>query len=104
MSTVHNKLVRDSIPKIIQKTGKRAITKVLSDDEYRLALRQKLQEEVDEYLADENGEELADILEVVYALAASIQLTPNDVETIRKQKLAERGGFVDKIYLERIED
>jgi predicted house-cleaning noncanonical NTP pyrophosphatase (MazG superfamily) len=104
MSTVHNKLVRDTIPEIIQKTGKRAITKVLADDEYRLALRQKLQEEVDEYLADENGEELADIVEVIYTLAASIQLTPDDIETIRTQKLAERGGFTKKIYLERVED
>lgn len=62
---VHNKLVRDKIPQIINDNGERAVTHILSDEEYIAALEIKLNEEVAEYHADKNLEELADILEVL---------------------------------------
>ena len=67
----YNKLVRDKIPKIIEDSGKSATIRILSDSEYVNALETKLDEEVGEYHRDKSVEELADILEVIYALAAT---------------------------------
>ena len=62
---VYNKLVRDKIPEIIEADGKTCKTKILSDEEYIAALETKLNEEVAEYQADKNLEEMADVLEAV---------------------------------------
>ena len=65
---VYNKLVRDKIPDIIKAEGRTVKTRVLNDEEYRVELNKKLQEEVKEYLDDNNVEELADIVEVIYGI------------------------------------
>ena len=83
---VFNKLVRDLIPARIDRMGKTAITHTLDETKYNQALRTKLQEEVDEFLQDNAIEELADILEVVYALARTLGATKQELETIRQQK------------------
>jgi len=100
----YNKLVRDNIPAIINKKGQKAVTKRLDDAEYRFQLERKLQEEVDEYLADKNGDELADILEVVYALGEALQLTPEMLEMLRRKKAEERGVFKDRVLLVGVEE
>ncbi|WP_353736241.1 nucleoside triphosphate pyrophosphohydrolase [Ruminococcus sp.] len=69
MRAVHNKLVRDKIPEIIEKAGKTPVTHILSEEEYITELDRKLNEECSEYQADKNIEELADMLEVMYAIA-----------------------------------
>ena len=66
----YNKLVRDRIPEIIEANGHKCETRVLNDDEYLLELKNKLQEEVNEFLESGSVEELADILEVVHSLSA----------------------------------
>lgn len=66
---IHNKLVRDKIPEIIEKSGKKAITRTLTQEEYLSELDRKLNEECAEYQADKSLEELADMLEVMYAIA-----------------------------------
>ena len=101
MAKEYNKLVRDLIPEII-------ITRVLSDDEYKVELETKLGEEYHEVLGTENStdriEELADMLEVIMALAALEGKTLDDVVEVAEQKRLKRGGFQRKIYLERVED
>jgi predicted house-cleaning noncanonical NTP pyrophosphatase (MazG superfamily) len=99
-----NKLVRDNIPEVIIGKGQKPNTRILSDEEYRTRLIEKLQEEVAEFIADNNGEELADILEVLYALAETISLSAEDIEVIRSKKAIERGGFKKKIYLISVEE
>ncbi|WP_079126065.1 nucleoside triphosphate pyrophosphohydrolase [Streptomyces sp. ERV7] len=97
---LRGKLVRDRIPEIIRSGGAQPETYTACPEEYRQRLRAKLQEEVAEFLAAEEPkmpEELADVLEVVRALASDLGLPPERLEAIRAQKAAERGGFGGRI-------
>lgn len=96
---VYNKLVRDKIPAIIEAQGKTPHIRILNETEYTHYLERKLDEEVAEYHKDKNPEELADILEVVYALAESIGCTKEELMEIYQKKHEERGGFADRILL-----
>ena len=96
----YNKLVRDKIPDIIKNKGAIPITHIASNNEYWLKLKEKLQEEVDEFVKDSNEEELADILEVIYAICDFKKIDKNRLELLRKKKAKERGGFKDKIILD----
>ena len=97
--TVYNKLVRDKIPQIIEGKGGKACTRILAEDEYRTFLEAKLDEEVGEYHRDKTPEELADILEVVYALAATIGCSREQLMEIYQKKHDARGGFEKRIFL-----
>lgn len=98
---IFNKLVRDNIPQIIESRGEKAITRILSDEEYKKQLDVKLQEEIKEYLEDDNVEELADILEVIYAILEHKKVKLEDFEKIRIDKVQKRGAFNKKIFLEK---
>lgn len=100
---VYNKLVRDKIPEIIEADGKTCKTKILSDEEYIAAFETKLNEEVAEYQADKNLEEMADVLEVLQAICVARGYSLDELETMRAKKAEERGGFSDKIFLEYVE-
>jgi predicted house-cleaning noncanonical NTP pyrophosphatase (MazG superfamily) len=91
------KLVRDKIPEIIYVNGEIACVHIADDDEYSSLLRQKLQEEVDEYVESGAPEELADILEVLYALAALLGMSETNLEHLRRTKADARGGFLRRI-------
>jgi predicted house-cleaning noncanonical NTP pyrophosphatase (MazG superfamily) len=92
------KLVRDKIPQIIRAKALEPVIYVAGADEYAARLRDKLSEEVAEFLAsDSDPEELADILEVVYALAGLAGTDPQQLEKLRAAKADERGGFADRI-------
>ncbi|MEK4198604.1 nucleoside triphosphate pyrophosphohydrolase [Cytobacillus sp. FSL K6-0265] len=99
----YNKLVRDKIPDIIQVLGKSYNTRTLSHPEYTIALKNKLKEEVNEYLQAEHlkdqGEELADILEVVYALSAAQHMSADELDEIRRIKAQQRGRFEERVLL-----
>jgi len=96
----YNKLVRDKIPEIIKGKGETPITHIADDQEYKIRLKEKLQEEVAEFLKDSNAEELADILEVIYALGDNIGVSKEELERIRLKKAEKRGGFKEKIILD----
>ena len=100
---VYNKLVRDKIPEIIEEDGKNCKTRILSDEEYIAALEAKLNEEVAEYQADKNLEELADVLEVLQAICVARGYSLEELEALRAKKANERGGFADKIFLDYVE-
>lgn len=93
------KLVRDRIPEIIRAGGSEPVTYQAEPAEYRRRLREKLLEEVDEFLnADDTTavEELADVLEVVYALASDLGTAKDHLETTRAAKATERGTFANR--------
>lgn len=93
------KLVRDRIPELFGGPG--SVYLPLNDTDYRAALRSKLLEETCEYL--ESGEmlELADVLEVVYALAALDGISSAQLEDLRATKAAESGGFAQRLWWEQ---
>ena len=96
---VYNKLVRDRIPEIIEKSGKSCVTRILGDDEYIKMLDTKLDEELNEYHKDQNIEELADLLEVIRACTIARGYSLQELEDIRRKKADERGTFSDRIML-----
>lgn len=105
---VYNKLVRDLIPEVIEKTGKAFATRIPNDEEYITELNKKALEELKEY---ENAkdqkevvEELADLLEVMYAMAEHHGTTMDAIEEVRVKKARDRGGFRDKILLIEVSD
>ncbi|MFF5261598.1 hypothetical protein ACFY4C_21850 [Actinomadura viridis] len=93
------KLVRDGIPAIIRNGGGDPDVRVAGNDEYTSLLRAKLHEEVGEYTGSGDPSELADILEVLHALAALHDLTTTDLEHLRAAKARARGGFWEHIVL-----
>ncbi|MCK2017445.1 nucleoside triphosphate pyrophosphohydrolase [Peribacillus frigoritolerans] len=105
---VHNKLVRDRIPEVIEATGKKFTTRVLDEMEYIEELKKKSFEELQEYAETESKEdaieELADVLEILHALAEYHGASIEEVEKVRKIKADKRGGFKEKIYLIEVED
>ena len=93
------KLVRDRIPEIIKNAGKEPITEILSQEEYLKELDTKLNEEVAEYQADKSIEEMADVLEVLFAICEARGHSVEELLQVREDKREKRGGFQDKIYL-----
>lgn len=98
-----NKLVRDRIPEIIEKNGQVPITRLANSAEYWVKLKEKLQEEVSEFLEAETDkhcqEELVDILEVIHAMCELKGLKMDRLESLRRIKAVERGGFIKRIIL-----
>ena len=49
MEKVYNKLVRDNIPTIISGDNRNPITRVLSDDEYKIELEKNFMKNIKKY-------------------------------------------------------
>ena len=88
---IYNKLVRDKIPEIIEESGKTCETEILFDEEYLQMLDKKL------------DEELADLLEVLYATAKARGYSIEELEQVRVEKQKARGGFEKKLLLKVVE-
>jgi predicted house-cleaning noncanonical NTP pyrophosphatase (MazG superfamily) len=105
---VYNKLVRDLIPEVIEKTGKSFTARTLNDEEYIKELNKKAKEELTEY---ENArdqkevvEEIADLLEVIHAMAQYHGTNMTEIERVREKKSIDRGGFKEKVLLIEVSD
>jgi predicted house-cleaning noncanonical NTP pyrophosphatase (MazG superfamily) len=97
------KLVRDRIPEIIHANGDIAVVRTLTLAEYREALRDKLREECEEARlapSEELAGELADVLEVLQAMANIADLTWEEVLQLQVAKRDQRGGFDERVWLE----
>lgn len=102
MKKTYNKLVRDRIPKIIESDGKTCATETLSDARYLEMLDAKLNEELAEYQESKSLEELADLLEVLRAVVRARGWTWEQLELVRQEKAAKRGGFKKKLLLKEV--
>jgi predicted house-cleaning noncanonical NTP pyrophosphatase (MazG superfamily) len=68
--------------------GQAAVVHTADPVEFGVLLRQKLTEEVDEFLTSHDPEELADILEVLYALADCLGLDAAGLEDCGERRLS----------------
>jgi predicted house-cleaning noncanonical NTP pyrophosphatase (MazG superfamily) len=97
------KLVRDRVPDLIRADGGDPDIRDAGDGEYLMLLRGKLYEEVGEFAASGDVEELADVLEVVYALAAARGVPAGELDRLRAAKAARNGTFARRQVLRRPE-
>ena len=107
MEKIYNKLVRDNIPEIIKNNGETPIINILDDLRYKEELEKKLYEEYKEVIeasGSDRIEELADMIEVIKALAKLEGKTLDDVIEVSNQKVKKRGAFYKKIFLEKVID
>jgi predicted house-cleaning noncanonical NTP pyrophosphatase (MazG superfamily) len=102
-----DKLIRDRLPAIMREQGLTVFDRPLEDSEFDTRLRDKLVEEALEARSaatlGELIDELADLREVMLALAEVNGVTEQDVEARRLAKRAERGGFDQRVYNAAVE-
>lgn len=96
----YNKLVRDKIPEYIKSKGGAPLARIADDEEYWQKLKEKLQEEVDEFTRAETIEEMADILEVIDAISDFKKFDKEELQKVKDKKAKERGKFKNKVILE----
>ena len=104
MKKEYHKLIRDRIPELIEEDGQICVTRVLGPQEYLEMLDAKLDEELAEYHKDQNLEELADLMEVIYAAAEARGFTGEQLEQVRLEKKAKRGAFCKRLLLMEVRD
>ncbi|HUD20752.1 MAG TPA: nucleoside triphosphate pyrophosphohydrolase [Candidatus Saccharimonadales bacterium] len=100
----YDKLVRDNIPEIIEEKGETAKWHLASKEERLARLIAKAHEETDELETKPSIDELADLYEVVLALADELGIDYNDLEHHRSLKAADRGSFSKGIVLDEVTD
>lgn len=101
LERVYKKLVRDNIPSIIESNGETPITRMLSDEEYKVELERKLNEEYHDVLnafGKDRLEELADMIEIIKYLAKFGEATLDEIIAISEEKSLKRGGFEKNIF------
>lgn len=105
---IYNKLVRDRIPEVIESTNKKYSMRTLGSSEHEVEIKRKLLEELKEYQEatsnEEAVEELADLLELIYAVLPLHDSTMEELEKVRAAKREKRGGFDKGYYLIEVED
>jgi predicted house-cleaning noncanonical NTP pyrophosphatase (MazG superfamily) len=98
-------LVRDKIPEEIRWRGEDVAEVALDKEAIILALRRKLIEEAfevyDAITTQRLIEELADLKEVMNALARRLEIDVREIDRAARKKVKERGGFDDGLMLER---
>ncbi|MEV6681193.1 HAD-IA family hydrolase [Streptomyces erythrochromogenes] len=93
------RLVRDGVPAWLLKTeGQHPEVYAAAPEEYRARLREALRDEVTALLADDPTapaavQQLAEILEVVHAVAADLGITPQSLEDLRRGRAEARGTY-----------
>lgn len=100
----YDKLVRDEIPRIIRADGDMPETHETKDAEYERRLREKLVEEAEEFRKSGDPAELGDVLDVVDAVLAEADYDRERVDELREEKSARRGGFGDRLVLDRVRE
>jgi predicted house-cleaning noncanonical NTP pyrophosphatase (MazG superfamily) len=103
MSLHYNKLVRDKVPQLAQRQGEKVAVHYASDEEYWLKLKQKLQEEINEFAKLETMDSLADVLEVIDAICDFKKFDVKELDAVRENKAIEHGKFTKRVILDDAE-
>lgn len=94
------------MPELIRNEGHACSIASLNDADREL--RRKLVEESCEACDSESDEqlahELADVLEVIYALANAAGVSSEHVERVRTLRRMERGAFTDRLFLRYVDE
>jgi predicted house-cleaning noncanonical NTP pyrophosphatase (MazG superfamily) len=102
-----HKLVRDKVPALMLASGHRTVTRTIAGTELIAALRAEIGIELLEYDAAATGEaaagELADLLELIVALAKQRGYSEERLAQIRAEKKSQRGSFDQGLLLVEIE-
>lgn len=108
MKTIkYNKLIRDKIPEIMDKAGKEYTVSVLNDEDYIEKLKTKLQEEAEEVCEASKDEiigELADVMEVVYAIEEYYSISHDTVLEKQSKKAITNGKFEKRLLLTEVRE
>lgn len=101
----YNKLIRDKVRNDIIKDNKIPIcNKIFNEDDFYLALCDKLKEEIDEFLEVKYDnflleEELADIFTVIDEILNHKGIESNTIYEKTLSKQLKKGGFNERIFL-----
>lgn len=102
-----NKLIRDKLPARMREEGIIIHSAQLSAEEYFKQLKRKILEEAQEVVDSEDEEELtielADVIEVIYAIAACRGISKEKIESERLAKREINGKFSAQHYINYIE-
>lgn len=104
MKISYNKLVRDKIPQLIEESGRKQTSRILSEDEYFDALVDKVIEEIEEFRVGGAEEELADVYEALDCIVKLKDFEPMHIDYVKLIKREARGSFADKVLLIEVED
>ena len=100
----YNKLIRDNNVKIMEDRGCRVTWEKMNAKKYGEELDKKLREEIEEFLENYDPEEMADVIEVIYAQLEFRNIKREDVEKIRIEKRNRKGAFKNRIFLKTVEE
>jgi predicted house-cleaning noncanonical NTP pyrophosphatase (MazG superfamily) len=104
MKRAYNKLVRDNIPKLIEESGRNYSSRILEEKEYLDALLNKIVEEVEEFRARNNEEDIADIYEALDCLVLLKEYEQMHIDYLKLIRREARGSYKDRILLEEVDD
>lgn len=100
----YDKLIRDLIPEIIESAGKKCVYETLSDKEYVEKLNEKILEKTNKFVKTGSVDALADIGEVMHAILAYKNVSLQEFQRVRLEKLEMQGGYEKRILLKKISD
>lgn len=105
---VYNKVIRDHIPEVMLAAGKTFTVRTLEQGDFIAGLKTKLTEELEEVMVATDKEsmleELADLVEVIYAIVEHSEVSIEEFERVRVTKREEKGGFEKGLWLESVKD
>ncbi|TYQ12854.1 UNVERIFIED_CONTAM: putative house-cleaning noncanonical NTP pyrophosphatase (MazG superfamily) [Acetivibrio alkalicellulosi] len=101
-SIKYNKLIRDKMPQIIERSGNKVVIEKLRDTDFIFYLHSKLREEIIQYEDDNSVDKIADIIEVLYSILEYKGVSINQFEKIRLKKAQKIGSFKEKILLKEV--
>ena len=94
--------IRDRLPERLEDAGYQCRARATQGRERSGALRIALQQELQDYLTDPSLESLAEINELIIALAQEDGFTPDALEKARQKALDKEGSFSKGLILEAL--